>query len=62
MEVIIATNFLWLNQKEMQKCIYYFFVAGETCVHVAAIHGNIEVLRHLIWYGANVNAREGCGG
>ncbi|XP_056637822.1 NF-kappa-B inhibitor cactus [Diorhabda sublineata] len=35
---------------------------GQTCVHVASMHGHVEVLRHLIWYGANVNAREGCMG
>lgn len=35
---------------------------GQTCVHVAAMHGHVEVLRHLIWYGANINAREGCMG
>ncbi|XP_072380098.1 NF-kappa-B inhibitor cactus [Diabrotica undecimpunctata] len=35
---------------------------GQTCVHVAAMHGHLEVLRHLIWYGANINAREGCMG
>lgn len=31
-------------------------------MHVAAYHGNVGVMRHLIWYGANVNAREGCSG
>ncbi|KAJ8917829.1 hypothetical protein NQ315_010738 [Exocentrus adspersus] len=35
---------------------------GQTCVHVAAMHGHIEVLRHLVWYGADINAREGCMG
>lgn len=35
---------------------------GQTCVHVAAMHGHAEVLKHLVWYGANVNAREGCMG
>lgn len=28
-------------------------------MHVAAIHGHVEVLRHLVWYGADINAREG---
>ncbi|EFA12698.2 cactus [Tribolium castaneum] len=32
---------------------------GQTCVHVAAIEGHIDVLRHLVWYGADINAREG---
>ncbi|KAJ3644367.1 hypothetical protein Zmor_027032 [Zophobas morio] len=32
---------------------------GQTCVHVAAIGGHIDVLRHLVWYGADINAREG---
>ncbi|GJQ71353.1 putative positive regulation of antifungal peptide biosynthetic process [Trypoxylus dichotomus] len=35
---------------------------GQTCVHVAALNGRIDVLRHLNWYGADINAREGkCG-
>lgn len=38
------------------------FVTGQTCVHVAAIHGNLHVLRHLHWYGADINAREGRSG
>lgn len=29
---------------------------------MAAIHGNIDVLRHLHWYGADINAREGKSG
>ncbi|RZC34589.1 cactus isoform 2 [Asbolus verrucosus] len=32
---------------------------GQTCVHVAAIGGHVDVLRHLVWYGADINAREG---
>ncbi|KAJ3621812.1 hypothetical protein MTP99_002365 [Tenebrio molitor] len=32
---------------------------GQTCVHVAAVGGHIDVLRHLVWYGADINAREG---
>ncbi|CAH0555926.1 unnamed protein product [Brassicogethes aeneus] len=35
---------------------------GQTCVHVAASNGHVDVLRHLYWYGANINAREGCSG
>lgn len=31
-------------------------------MHVAAIHGHVEVLRHLVWYGADINAREGTMG
>ncbi|KAL3269479.1 hypothetical protein HHI36_008547, partial [Cryptolaemus montrouzieri] len=31
----------------------------QTCVHVAAQNGRVEILRHLVWYGANINAREG---
>jgi len=27
------------------------------CVHLAAIGGHVDVLRHLIWFGANINAR-----
>jgi len=35
---------------------------GLTCVHLAALNGNVEILRHLIWNGADINAREGKGG
>ncbi|KAF5283729.1 hypothetical protein FQA39_LY17226 [Lamprigera yunnana] len=35
---------------------------GQTCVHVAAIYGHTDVLRHLIWNGADINAREGTRG
>lgn len=35
---------------------------GQTCVHVAAIYGHVDVLRHLVWYGADINAREGTRG
>lgn len=31
-------------------------------MHVAAINGHVEVLRYLVCHGADVNAREGCGG
>uniref|UniRef100_A0A6P7GZ17 NF-kappa-B inhibitor cactus-like n=1 Tax=Diabrotica virgifera virgifera TaxID=50390 RepID=A0A6P7GZ17_DIAVI len=44
------------------KLTINIFVPGQTCVHVAAMHGHLEVLRNLIWYGANINAREGCMG
>ncbi|KAF5306205.1 hypothetical protein FQR65_LT07482 [Abscondita terminalis] len=35
---------------------------GQTCVHVAAIYGHVDVLRHLVWNGADINAREGTRG
>ncbi|KAF7272968.1 hypothetical protein GWI33_014282 [Rhynchophorus ferrugineus] len=35
---------------------------GQTCVHVAAMHKQLDVLRHLVSYGADVNAREGLEG
>lgn len=35
---------------------------GQTCAHVAALNGHIDVLRHLVWYGADINAREGKSG
>lgn len=38
------------------------FVTGQTCVHVAAQGGHVDVLRHLVSHGADINAREGCGG
>lgn len=35
---------------------------GLTCVHLAALNGHIEILRYLVWFGANINAREWKGG
>lgn len=35
---------------------------GERCVHLAAQAGHIEVLRILVLYGADINAREGKSG
>ncbi|XP_017774370.1 PREDICTED: NF-kappa-B inhibitor cactus [Nicrophorus vespilloides] len=35
---------------------------GQTCVHLAALNGHVDVLRHLVWYGADINARDGCSG
>lgn len=35
---------------------------GQMCVHLAAIGGHVDVLRHLIWFGANINARDGKSG
>ncbi|KAG8231897.1 hypothetical protein J437_LFUL011730 [Ladona fulva] len=35
---------------------------GQMCVHLAAIGGNLDVLRHLVCFGANVNARDGKSG
>ncbi|XP_044732013.1 NF-kappa-B inhibitor cactus isoform X2 [Chrysoperla carnea] len=35
---------------------------GETCIHVAAMQGHTEILRHLVWLKADVNAREGKAG
>nr|CAD7454305.1 unnamed protein product [Timema tahoe] len=29
----------------------------QMCVHLAALGGHVEVLRHLVWFGANINAR-----
>lgn len=40
------------------KCKNYVVVfAGQMCVHLAAIGGHVDVLRHLVWFGANINAR-----
>ncbi|XP_042232420.1 NF-kappa-B inhibitor alpha-like [Homarus americanus] len=35
---------------------------GQTCIHVAALGGHKEILQHLTWYGADINAREGKSG
>ncbi|KAA0188932.1 hypothetical protein HAZT_HAZT006998, partial [Hyalella azteca] len=36
---------------------YSYPFSGETCVHVAAMAGDKEILQHLTWYGADVNAK-----
>jgi hypothetical protein len=41
-------------------CLNTFHIvvfAGQMCVHLAAIGGHVDVLRHLVWFGANINAR-----
>lgn len=38
-------------------CSCIVIVAGQMCVHLAAIGGHVDVLRHLMWFGANINAR-----
>lgn len=35
---------------------------GQMCVHLAATGGNLDVLRYLVYFGANVNARDGKSG
>ncbi|XP_067010124.2 NF-kappa-B inhibitor cactus isoform X2 [Anabrus simplex] len=35
---------------------------GQMCIHLAAQHGHIDVLRHLLWFGANINAKDGKSG
>lgn len=35
---------------------------GQMCVHLAALGGYVDILRHLVWLGANINAREGKSG
>ncbi|XP_069169463.1 NF-kappa-B inhibitor alpha isoform X2 [Procambarus clarkii] len=35
---------------------------GQTCIHVAAQGGHKDILQHLTWYGADINAREGKSG
>lgn len=35
---------------------------GQMCVHLAAMGQHVDVLRHLVWFGANINAREAKSG
>lgn len=35
---------------------------GQTCLHTAAMYGHLEVLKHLVAYGGDINAREGLEG
>lgn len=35
---------------------------GQTCIHVAAQGSYREILQHLTWYGADINAKEGKSG
>lgn len=46
--------------KLLKKILY--LISGQTCAHVAASHGHLDVLRHLLASGADVNAREGLQG
>jgi hypothetical protein len=32
-------------------------LAGQLCVHLAAAGDHADVLRHLVWAGANINGR-----
>jgi len=31
---------------------------GLTCVHLSLINGHLPILRHLVWFGGNIDARE----
>ncbi|RVE47505.1 hypothetical protein evm_007822 [Chilo suppressalis] len=42
-----------LNQKDFN---------GQTCVHVAANAGHLKTLQTLVYYGADINAKEGLAG
>ncbi|XP_026478858.1 NF-kappa-B inhibitor cactus-like [Ctenocephalides felis] len=35
---------------------------GEVCIHMAAKDRHFDIIRHLVWYGADINAREGKSG
>ncbi|XP_023934945.1 NF-kappa-B inhibitor cactus [Bicyclus anynana] len=35
---------------------------GQTCVHLAATAGRVELLQMLVFYGADINARDGLAG
>mgnify|MGYP004604968143 CR=1 FL=1 len=37
--------------------IISFLISGERCVHLAAQAGHIDILRILVLYGADINAR-----
>lgn len=37
--------------------IFFLIISGERCVHLATQGNHIEILRHLVWYGADINAR-----
>lgn len=50
---ILQTQFLF-NLYNLD-CLYCFL--GLTCVHLAALNGNVEILRYLLWYGADINAK-----
>lgn len=55
----IALGLSYPQQPYQQINLDQWNYEGQTCVHVAAIGGHIDVLRHLMWYGADINAREG---
>lgn len=35
----------------------FAIVPGQTCVHLAASAGRVELLQMLVFYGADINAR-----
>lgn len=35
---------------------------GQTCIHLAAQGGHRDILQHLTWYGADINAKDGKSG
>lgn len=43
---------------DLEQRNYY----GMHCVHIAAQRNDVEILRHLVWLGADINAREGRSG
>lgn len=35
----------------------FFLISGEVCIHMAAKDRHFDIIRHLVWYGADINAR-----
>lgn len=45
--------------------LFIFFVSfvpvsGLTCVHLAAMQGNVDIMRQLVWNNGDINARVSC--
>lgn len=49
---------LQTTKRVIRLTIYFFLLfSAENCVHIATEKSNIDILRRLVWYGADINAR-----
>lgn len=60
----IITKILYIDFKSFNSMLntqsnlkYFLFFTGMHCVHIAAQRNDIEILRHLVCFGADINAR-----
>lgn len=53
------------NPPPIFPVLFIFFVSfvpvsGLTCVHLAAMQGNVDIMRQLVWNNGDINARVSC--